>query len=116
MSRSVSARIAVRNSWCSSVRLNRSKEESVAVMGFLIVGFCDWSVVELGECGLGGVVSTHAVCTGTGRGGRRADVHAGQPNAVRRQRDSRAEDELADVFRAGHDVAAHEIRFVGSHL
>ena len=65
-----------------------------------------FTVIEIVKCELGCVGAAHAVRARSGRGGSRADIHTRQPDGVRRQRDSRAERQLADILGAGHDVAA----------
>ena len=60
--------------------------------------------------------SAHTVCAGAGRRGGRADVHTRHTNAVRRQRDSRTEYQLAEILGAGHDIAADEVEIVCGQL
>src|ERR1700694_3557500 len=86
---------------------NLSVEGALAGSGW---GFSTWVMIctsrvsmcfssaDFRECKLGGVGTAHAVCAGPRWGGRRADVHAGHADPVRRQRDSRPEHQLPDVF------------------
>ena len=86
-------------------------------MGSPYSGLVVCSVVEFGECGSGRrCIRTCRARPGPGGVAAEQMYMPGTPDAVGRQRDSRAEGELADVFGAGHDVAADEIGVVGGHL
>ena len=65
---------------------------------------------------MSGVGAAHTVCAGPGRRGGRADIHTRYTNMIRRQRDSRAEYQLAKILGAGHDVAADEVGIVCGKL
>lgn len=71
---------------------------------------------EVSECSLSGVGAAHTVRTGAGWRGGRAHIHTRYTSIVRRQSDSRAEYQLADILGAGHDVTADEVGIVCGKL
>ena len=71
---------------------------------------------EVAKCGLSGVGTAHTVRAGAGWRGGRADIHTRYTNMIRRQRDSRAEYQLAKILGTGHDVAADEVGIVCGKL
>jgi cation diffusion facilitator family transporter len=72
--------------------------------------------VDAAQRRLRGVVAAHPVRAGAGwrRGG--AEKHTGDAERVRIERGARAEDQLARVVGAGHDVAADVVDVVLLHL